>query len=245
MDLHTGTLLQGGRYKIEKRLGQDSFGITYLAIQLDLNRQVCIKEFFMQEYCNRSSDGLHVMIGIEINRELIIRCRQKFMQEARAITQLNHTNIIRIYDTFEENDTAYYAMEYIDGCSLLEIVNRDGALPESLALRYIGEVASALQAIHGQQINHLNIKPSNILLHREGHVVLIDFGLTKSYDVGSSQTSTTPVEISMGYTPLEQYKVGGVSSFSPATDVYSLGATFYKLVTGLTPPDANEVMELG
>ena len=100
--------------------------------------------------------------------------------------------------------------------------------------------------IHGRKILHLDIKPSNILFRKADEAVLIDFGISKHYDeAGGSQTSSTPVGVSRGYAPLEQNKSGGVSQFTPATDIYSLGATLYKLLTGQTPPDADEVNEDG
>ena len=95
-------------------------------------------------------------------------------------------------------------------------------------------------------MNHLDVKPANIMLNEKDEAVLIDFGLSKQYDaVTGNQTSTTPVGISDGYAPMEQYKPGGVCEFSPQTDIYSLGATFFKLLTGTTPPSASDVNEDG
>lgn len=128
MQLHPNSLLQGGKYKIESVLGQGGFGITYLGWQTRLNRRVAIKEFFMKEYCNRNADTSHITIGTEGSRELVARFQQKFIKEAQSIAGLNHPNIIRIHDVFEENDTAYYVMEYIEGGSLQEYVTRYGAL---------------------------------------------------------------------------------------------------------------------
>ena len=118
MQLIEGTLLQEGKYRIEGILGQGGFGITYLGWQTRLNRRVAIKEFFMKEYCNRNADTSHITIGTEGSRELVARFQQKFIKEAQSIAGLNHPNIIRIHDVFEENDTAYYVMEYIEGGSL-------------------------------------------------------------------------------------------------------------------------------
>ncbi|MEY8687941.1 protein kinase [Bacteroides sp. AN502(2024)] len=243
--LKMNTLLQGGKYKIEKVLGQGGFGITYLATQELLNRKVCIKEFFYKEYCERDEATSHVTLGTQSNREVVERFMTKFIKEARTISQLNHPHIIRIHDIFKENNTAYYVMEYIEGESLAEKVNRDGMLSEAEAVDYIRQVADALSYIHGKNLLHLDIKPGNIMVDCSGHVILIDFGLSKQYDFGGDQTSTTPVGISHGYAPMEQYNVGGVSNFSPQTDIYSLGATLYKLVTGDTPPQASDVLNEG
>ena len=244
--LKIGSSLQGGKYKIEKVLGQGGFGITYLATQELLDRKVCIKEFFFKEYCERDEATNHVTLGTTSNRVLVERLMEKFIKEARIISTLNHPHIIRIYDIFKKNNTAYYVMEYIEGMSLAEMVKQQGALPEDMAVVYIKQVASALEFVHQHSINHLDVKPANIMVRKEDNqAVLIDFGLSKQYDASGEQTSTTPVGISYGYAPMEQYNVGGVGTFSPQTDIYSLGATLYKLVTGNTPPQAIEIFNDG
>ena len=240
MHLQTGTYLQGGRYRIEKVLGQGGFGITYSGIQTNLEAKVAIKEFFMKDLCNRDSDTSQVSVGSVGSRETVERFRQKFIKEARNIFRLKHRHIIPVIDVFEENGTAYYVMEHVGGGSLADKV-RGGALPESVAVRYIRQVADALDFVHSKRMMHLDVKPANILLSEDDNAVLIDFGLAKQYDNDGQQTSSTPVGISHGYAPIEQYKRGGVSVFSPATDIYSLGATLFKLVTGITPPDASDV----
>lgn len=245
MQLQSGTFLQGGKYKIETILGQGGFGITYLGWQTGLDRRVAIKEFFMKEYCNRDASTSHVTVGTECSRELVARFQQKFVKEAQTIAKLDHPYVVRIYDVFTENDTAYYVMEYVEGGSLQKYVSENGALQEQEALFYIRKVATALEYIHEHQMNHLDVKPDNILRRENAEVVLIDFGLSKRYDESGHQTSTTPVGVSAGYAPMEQYKRGGVGTFSPATDIYSLGATFYKLLTGQTPPDANDIFDRG
>ena len=244
-ELVKGTLLQGGKYKIEKVLGQGGFGITYLASQVQLDRKVCIKEFFFKQFCERDAATTHVTLGTKSNRELVDKFMQKFVKEARTISQLDHQNIIRIHDIFEENGTAYYVMEYHCGGSLGDLVKDGVPLPEVDAVRYVTQIADAVGYIHEQRINHLDIKPGNILLDRKGCGVLIDFGLSKQYDESGDQTSSTPVAISHGYAPMEQYNLGGVSTFTPQSDIYSLGATLYKLVTGATPPQANEIFNDG
>ena len=245
MHLSNGSLLQGGKYKIEKKLGQGGFGITYLASQVLLGRKVCIKEFFYKEYCERDATTSNVTLGTKSSRELVDKFMKKFIKEASTISRLDHRNIIRIHDVFTENNTAYYVMEYHSGGSLGDLVKSRGVLPEADAVRYITQIAEAVGYIHERNINHLDIKPANILLNNEGASVLIDFGLSKQYDEQGSQTSSTPVGISHGYAPMEQYNPGGVSTFTPQSDIYSLGATLYKLVTGNTPPKASEILNDG
>ena len=242
--LKQGALLQGGRYIIEKVLGQGGFGITYLGVQQALDAKVAIKEFFMKEHCNRDAETSQVTVGSVGSREMVERFRQKFIKEARNIYRLKHKHIIPVIDVFEENGTAYYVMEHLSGGSLSDKV-KDGAIPEADAVRYISQVASALDLVHSKHMMHLDVKPANILLDESNEAVLIDFGLAKQYDETGNQTSTTPVGISHGYAPMEQYRRGGVGTFSPATDIYSLGATLYKLVTGNTPPEASDVNDDG
>lgn len=245
--LRADSTLQSGKYRIIKKLGQGGFGITYLAENTLLEGKVAIKEFFFKEYCERDDSTSRVTIPTSGNREIVERFKQKFIKEARTIFKLNHPNIVRILDVFEENGTAYYVMEYIEGESLGDMVKRRGAIPEAEALGYVKDAASALVYIHSKNINHLDIKPGNLMKRKEdGKVLVIDFGVAKQYDLATSQgTTTTPVGISHGYSPAEQYRKNGVQSFSPQSDVYALAATLFKLLTGGTPPEAMEIQDEG
>lgn len=245
--LSPGATLQNGKYRIERVLGQGGFGITYLATQpLMLDRKVCIKEFFLKDYFSREATTSHVTCATESTREMTQTYRRKFIKEAQIQLQMHHESLVEVYDIFEENDTAYYAMEFIEGESLLEMVKHRGALPEAEAVGYIRQVADALAFIHSHQIAHLDVKPGNILIDKNGVAKLIDFGTSKHYDAktGTQTTIATPC-YSPGYAPIEQYKTGGLSTFSPESDVYSLGATLYKLVTGQTPPEPSEIVSDG
>ena len=244
--LQPDSTLQGGKYRIVRSLGQGGFGITYLAIQSGLERKVAVKEFFMKDFCWRDSATRQVMLSTEGHRELVSRYHAKFLKEARRTAQFVHPHIVRIIDVFQENYTAYYVMEFAGRGSLQDKVEREGALPEAEATRYILQVASALDYVHRQKVNHLDVKPGNIMLNDQDEAVLIDFGLAKQYEASTGgQTSTTPIGYSHGYAPSEQYRDGGVSKFSPETDIYSLGATFFFLLTGQRPPSASDVIEDG
>ena len=244
MRLKPGTELQNGRYRIIRVLGQGGFGITYEAEQVALRRKVALKEFFMKDYCDRDDSTSRVTLGTTAgNRELVTRFRGKFVREAQMIAGLDHPNVVKIYDVFEENGTAYYTMEYIDGGSLKELVAEKGALPEDVAVKYIRETGDALRYVHSKKVLHFDVKPSNIMLRDSGAAVLIDFGVSKHFDEGGHVTSSTPVGISKGYAPMEQYRQEDISTFTPATDIYALGATLYTLLTGEVPPDAAVVYE--
>ena len=245
MNLQPGTFLQGGKYRIDKVLAQGGFGITYLGLQSGLNRKVAVKEFFMRQYCDRDAGTTEMCVLSRGAVDEVNRFKQKFIREAQIIASLDNSHIVHIHDVFEENGTAYYVMEYVEGGSLEDYVHQHGALPEAEALQYVRAVAGALGYIRGRNVCHLDIKPGNILLRSNGEVVLIDFGLAKHYDETGRQTSITPVGISYGYAPLEQYQQGGMNTFSPASDIYSLGAVCFKLLTGNTPPRADEIMDEG
>ena len=245
MQLKSGTLLQGGKYRIIRTLGQGGFGITYEAEQVLLRRKVALKEFFMKDCCERDGDTCHVTVGTGSQRNLVEKFRGKFIREAQMIAGMEHPNIIRVTDVFEENGTAYYVMDYLPGGSLADKAKKDGPLTEAKADEYIRQVADALSYIHSRNTVHLDVKPSNILLNAKGEAVLIDFGISKHYDDSGEQTSSTPVGISKGYAPLEQGRDGDVSQFKPSTDIYALGATLYYLVSGMVPPEASLVNEDG
>lgn len=245
MNLVNGSILQGGKYRIDSVLGQGGFGITYCGIQTGLNRKVAIKEFFMKEYCERNESTSKVTLGSQGNREQVERFKQKFLKEARLIAGLKNRHIISIHDIFEENGTAYYVMEYIAGGSLTGKVKEWGALPESEAIGYIRQIGEALEYLHRHTVLHLDVKPSNVLIDDDNTAILIDFGISKRYDENGSQTSSTPTGISKGFAPLEQYTQGGMSNFTPSTDIYSLGATLYYLLTATIPPEASVVNDDG
>ena len=245
MELISGKELQNGKYRIIDLLGQGGFGITYLAQQVSLGRKVAIKEFFMKEHCNRDETSSFVSVPSMGSRDLVEHFKQKFLKEARTIASFTSSSIVNVFDVFEENGTAYYVMEYLEGDSLKAIIDREGAIPEETAVKYIRQIGSALSEIHSKKLVHLDIKPANIMLNFKGEAVLIDFGISKHYDETGSQTSSGLVGLSEGYAPMEQYKKGGLTSFSPATDIYSLGATLFKLLTGQTPPHASDVNDDG
>ncbi|MDE6321227.1 MAG: protein kinase, partial [Muribaculaceae bacterium] len=164
-------------------------------------------------------------------------------KEAQKLATLSQHGIVRILDIFEENNTAYYVMDYIEGKSLADIVNTEGKVALDKALGWIKQVGDALTYIHSHRLTHLDVKPANIMIDQNGDAILIDFGQAKQYDDDGGETSTTPIGISHGYAPPEQYRNGGVSQFSPQSDIYALGATLYKLITGVTPPDAMALID--
>lgn len=236
--LRKGTLLQNGKYKIVKVLGQGGFGITYLAEQVQLGRQVAIKEFYMSDYCERNRNSITIpTVG---GCATVDQYHKKFVKEAKKLATLHHPNIVEVLDIFEENNTVYYVMTYQSGGSLQNYMNHHGRMDEQTAIHYIKQIASALDYMHQEKhMCHFDIKPGNIMLDGHGNALLIDFGLAKGYDNSGMQTSTTPVGLSVNFTPIEQYQQN-VEEFSSESDIYSLGATAYYLLTGKMPPSAIE-----
>ena len=243
-NLPAGKSLQGGKYRITRVLGQGGFGITYLAVQTGLAMKVAIKEFFLKGSCQRDSTTSQIKVPVADNAELVSKCLRKFKAEARKIASLNNDHIVNIIDIFDENGTSYYVMKYLGGGSLADRI-KDGPMPEEKALGIVRDISDALAAVHSSGLLHLDIKPANILFDGHDRAVLIDFGVSKYFDSPQDTTSTsTLVGFSRGFAPLEQINAAA-SALTPATDIYALGATFYNLLVGATPPDASAVMDTG
>ena len=239
--LATETLLHGGTYKIEKVLGQGSFGITYLAEHTNLGRKVAIKEFFMKELNSRGEDGsITGMTDGSLSQNYCV----KFQKEAINLSRLDHPNIVRVTDSFSENGTFYYVMDYIEGQNLNDYV-KSHHVDEAEATSIIKSVADALIYMHEEKhMLHLDLKPGNVMRRNsDGHIFLIDFGLSKHFsEDGQPETSTTIGLGTAGYAPIEQGNKAKNGEFRPTIDVYALGATFYKLLTRETPPPASDLV---
>lgn len=245
MQLKGDSVLQNSKYRIIRVLGQGGFGITYLAENTFFEKLVAIKEFFPKDFCGRDNTS-HLTLGTQNNADTVAKLKNRFLKEAQNIAKLDHPGIVKIHDIFEENNTAYYVMDYIEGENLNEMVKSNGPLSEAKAVEYIRKVGDALDYIHSCKMTHFDVKPANIVVRRsDDRPILIDFGLSKQYDASGDATSTLMQGVSQGYSPIELYNAGAITSFSPQTDVYSLGATLYFLLTGKVPPAASQVLEEG
>ena len=254
--LPEGIILHGEAYdyKITSVLGQGSFGITYRAKvemrgalgTLDSNMYVAIKEFFMKEVNGR--DNTSVTSGSTSRDGLFEYYREKFEREARNLSTLQHKNIVRVLESFQANGTVYYAMEYISGQSLDSVIIKapHHCLDAATALGYTQQLGSALSFMHSKGMLHLDVKPANAMVKDDGTVVLIDFGLSKQYAANGEPESSTKVGAGTpGYAPLEQASYREGKGFPTMMDVYALGGTLYKMLTGQRPPEASEILNDG
>lgn len=235
--LADGTLLQNGKYRIKRFISSGGFGCTYEAEHTIFDKRVAIKELFVSDYCNRDHISGRISVVVESKRQLVDHIYRKFLEEAKAQHGMNHPGIVSVSDVFEENGTAYYVMDYIDGCSLEQLLS-NRPLDESRALNYIRQVAEALDYVHSRRRLHLDIKPGNIMIEAgSDRAMLIDFGASKQFDDQGINQSTM-IAMTPGYAAPEQSSRSLVE-FSPAPDIYSLGATLYRLLSGETPLDCN------
>ena len=235
--LSSGTQLNQGSYSVGRVLGRGGFGITYLGADLRLKRAVAIKEFFP---AGSTRQGTRVILSGALSRADYEMAIQKFMQEAQMVARFRHRSIVNVYEVFQENDTAFMVMEYLDGEHLLERMERRGApLDEAELIAISGPVAEALDEIHAAGVLHRDIKPENIMLVGSDDTprpVLIDFGAAREF--ASGMVNRHSIVLTPGYAPLEQY--GEQSRRGPFTDVYAFAATLYHVATGVQPPAATE-----
>ena len=236
--LPVGTTLSG-QYVIEKVLGQGGFGITYKAIDHKNNRPVAIKEYFPDSMVYRSAATVISHPGERT--EFFEFGKKGFLAEAETLAKfLGNENIVRVYSYFEENQTAYFAMEYVDGIPLDKYLrDKGGRISIEEANAILIPIMDALGAVHGAGIVHRDVSPDNIYISNDGRIMLLDFGAAR-YSLGDKSRSLDVV-LKHGFAPKEQYSRRGKQG--PFTDVYALGATYYFALTSKRPPDSIERME--
>lgn len=234
--LRVGTILRG-IYRIDSYLSSGGFGNTYVATNIEFDERVAIKEFFMKGVTQREDNQTTVSVSNTDNKDSFLAQREKFKKEARRIRQLRNPHIVNVHDLFEENGTAYYVMDYVDGENLAEILKRTGKPIKEQDVRYIlPQILDALKAVHDAGIWHLDLKPANIMLERGGIIKLIDFGASKQLNAQKGgATTSTAISYTNGYAPREQMEQN-YDKFGPWTDIYALGATLYNLLTNKRPP---------
>lgn len=242
--LSEGMTLQNGKYAIKERLSSGGFGNTYVVVDKSFEDKFALKEFFIKGINARDDDNTTVSISNGANQKQFESQKEKFKKEARRLRKLNNRHIVRVYDMFEENNTAYYVMDYIDGESLSSRLKRTKTpLSENEAMTIFSQVLDALEEVHKLKIWHLDLKPGNILVDKNGNVVLIDFGASKQLSTGEGyETTTNSMCYTPGYAPSEQVDQN-MDRIGPWTDLYALGATLYNLITCTPPPTVSEIDE--
>ena len=242
--LKVGAMLRNGTYRIDKALASGGFGNTYKVTNVNFGETYAMKEFFIRGVNERDSDTLAISVSNGENTAQFGAMKEKFRKEAVRLRKLDSPHIVKVYDLFEENGTAYYVMDYIDGESLSSLLKRGNEpLPESQVRDYFTQILDALDTIHKANIWHLDLKPGNIMVDRSGNVKLIDFGASKQYhdSDGHSLSTSTGLCYTPGYAPLEQtnqdYRL-----FGPWTDFYALGATLFNLLTNRIPPSPAAIL---
>lgn len=225
-------------YRIERVLGQGAFGITYLAHDINLDREVAIKEYLPGQFSTRNS-VMTVRPTTNEQKSDFEWGLKRFISEARTLTKFEHPNLVRVFNVFEMNNTAYMVMNYELGKSLQQILKNRKSLNESEIKKILFPLMSGLELMHAKGFVHRDIKPGNIFIRSDGSPVLLDFGSARQTRASSGrdsseETTTLTTLVSPGYAPIEQY--GSKSDRQgPWTDVYGLGATLYRAVTGVTP----------
>ena len=249
-ELSNGTVLRGQTYsyRIERMLGSGTFGITYLAVVSDgagpMNGmlRVCVKEFYMHDINGRNGSE----VTCSSSDGMFSEYRRKFMREAENLASINHPHIIHVLEAFEQNNTVYYVMEFVAGGSLDSFICKHGRMDEASALKCFVGIAEGLQYMHSQKMLHLDLKPANVMLKTDGSPVLIDFGLSKQYnEKGEPESSTKVGSGTPGYAPVEQANYHDGHEFPVTMDVYALGGTLFKMLTGERPPEASMVLNDG
>lgn len=250
--LHPGTVIHGTHndYRIDRVLGQGSFGITYVANvrlkgrlgAIESTATVAIKEFFLRDVSSRN--GLRVFSVSDST--LCSDYRRDFLREAQNLSRLDNDHIVKVLETIEENDTVYYVMEYLSGGNLDQHILSHGKLSCREALDIAIQIGEALKCMHAQHMLHLDLKPLNVMRGEDGHIVLIDFGLSKCFGAdGQPESSTRIGQGTTGYAPIEQHSFKKADGFMPTLDIYALGATLFKMLTGSVPPEASVVLNEG
>ncbi len=221
-------------YEMKRILGRGGFGITYLALDTNLNQYVAIKEYLPTEVVVRDGDALVHPLSDDHAEEYqwgLVR----FIGEAQTLARFDHPNIVRVHSVFQLNNTAYMVMRYEEGKSLEEILKGRNTLEEAALLTLLLPILGGLEKVHDSGFVHRDIKPANLFIRVDGSPVLLDFGAARQ--ALGERTRTLTSFVSPGYAPFEQY-YSRSDEQGPWTDIYGLGATLYRAIAGVAPMDA-------
>ncbi len=227
-----------GKYRVQRYLSSGGYGNTYAVSSVDFGQRLAVKEFFIRGVNHRDTDQLTVKVSNSENVSMFEKQLAKFKREAERISSLHNDHIVRVHDCSEENGTAYYVMDYIDGESLdARLTRMRKPLSDEQARRVLMQLLDALRTVHAHGIWHLDLKPANVMIDQDNRVRLIDFGASKQAQSVEESMSTT-LCYTRGYAPSEQIRMQ-IDRFGPWTDLYALGATLYHLLTCHRPPEVD------
>jgi len=236
-------------YEIEEVLGQGSFGITYLAHIIfegklgslkKIKQLVAVKEFYMRDINTR--DESYILNGSKA--ETFQNYHRRFRKEAENLSKMDHSGIVDVMEIFEANGTSYYVMDFLSGGTFHQYIKERGKLPSIEALQFILKIGDALGYMHTHRMLHLDLKPSNIGMTETNEPVLIDFGLSKVFNENGVPESSTGIGGGTpGYSPLEQMNYNQEKGLAPTLDIYALGGTLFKALTGMNPPYATLLLD--
>ena len=216
--LPIGTILHG-TYRIDSYLSSGGFGNTYAVTNVEFEERYAIKEFFMRGISERDDNSTTISVSNAENETAFASQLVKFKKEARRLRKLNNSHIVKVYDLFDENGTAYYVMDFIDGESLADRIKRTGTpMTEKAVMAVVPQILDALNAAHEAGILHLDLKPANIMIDKQGAVKLIDFGASKQQSTTGGATATSAISYTNGFAPREQMEQN-LSKFGPWTDI--------------------------
>lgn len=238
--LPAGTIIDK-RYEIVRYISSGGFGITYEAIDKRFNSKVAVKELYLRDICNRDSNTDSISVN-DTNISTFGSHKRKFLKEAHRLHKLSHPNIVKVSDVIDANGTAYYVMDYIEGNPLSK---ERTPMDEAAVMAILNQLLDAIEYIHSNKLLHLDIKPSNIMIDNNGKAILIDFGASKIIETTDfdSISTTTALCYTPGYSPLEQMSASSASDLGTHSDIYALGATLFKLLSGNTPPLPNDILK--
>jgi serine/threonine protein kinase len=237
--LPVGTVLCGGQFTITGQLGAGGFGITYRAADNVLGRTIVIKECFPEDFCIRK--GKNVVARARAHEKPVESIVRMFIREARSLAKLRHPNIVGVHRAFEENETAYMALDLIDGRDLFDILQTNAkALSPARVKHILMQMLDAVEEVHGLDLLHRDISPDNIIIEKTGTPVLIDFGAAKGDSSRHTRAVSSLLVVKDGYSPQEFYVAG--SEQSPCSDLYALAATFYHVLSGQAPANSQSRM---
>jgi serine/threonine protein kinase len=227
--LPSGYALQ--EYRVERLLGAGGFGLTYLAIDTNLNLRVAIKEYLPSDIAVRNPDQ-SVAPNSTQSGEDFMWGKRRFLDESRTLASFRHPNIVRVMRFFEAKGSAYMVMEYVEGDALPDWIKPRRPLPEAQIMSIAGPLLDGLQVVHTAGYLHRDIKPGNIYIRYDGSPVLLDFGSARQKSDGEDLTAI----VTPGYAPFEQYHSNGQQG--PWSDVYAFAGVLYWVVTAQRPLEA-------